>query len=534
MTHFMAYVVLLSAGISACALLVDHVLRSRLSATRWVWVSALAGVLIVAGIASFAPLPVMRDVTTTVGRVPEMDAAKALPGPVTTDGAVSRAVLRVTDGILPTLWLVSSVLLLAAILYGQRRLSIERAVSRKTKLNGREVLLTDNVGPAVAGVGRPAVLLPRWALALDVASQELLLAHEFEHVEQGDTRVLLTGAVAAALMPWNPVAWWIARRLRLAVEQDCDARVLRAYPDVRRYADLLLMAASQPRVSTRLLAAHFGEHRSDLDRRIQAMTDKRLRWRRALATAVVAVALVAVSCEAPRPAPLAPMAKDAATPQVVSPGDVLYEFQVEKPVTMASGSATPKYPEILKQAGVEGEVLASFVVNEEGIADPASLKVIRSTHELFATAVKQALPSMRFTAAEVGGRKVKQLVQQPFSFSLPGDESRIEKLREVPLAAGKVLAFSVDRSLAADSGPKIMYRADPWPEAAPVYFEILSSGGAVVSRYASSRMPSEVRVDDISSIEVLKPAVCPASVKNGCPLIRITLKPGRESAYRKR
>ena len=34
------------------------------------------------------------------------------------------------------------------------------------------------------------------------------------------------------------------------------------------------------------------------------------------------------------------------------------------------------------------------------------------------TAVKNALPSMRFYPAEVGGRKVKQLVQQPFTFSL--------------------------------------------------------------------------------------------------------------------
>jgi protein TonB len=32
--------------------------------------------------------------------------------------------------------------------------------------------------------------------------------------------------------------------------------------------------------------------------------------------------------------------------------------------------------------------------------------------------VKQALPAMRFVPAEVGGKKVKQLVQQPFSFAI--------------------------------------------------------------------------------------------------------------------
>ena len=48
----------------------------------------------------------------------------------------------------------------------------------------------------------------------------------------------------------------------------------------------------------------------------------------------------------------------------------------------------------------------------------ASFKVIRTTHELFATAVKNALPRMRFIPAEVGDKKVRQLVQQPFSFAI--------------------------------------------------------------------------------------------------------------------
>ena len=86
----------------------------------------------------------------------------------------------------------------------------------------------------------------------------------------------------------------------------------------------------------------------------------------------------------------------------------------------ADNSASPKYPDILREAGVEGEVLVSFVVDETGAADPASFKVIRSTHELFSTAVRKALPEMRFTPAEIGGKKVRQVVQAPFSFSLAG------------------------------------------------------------------------------------------------------------------
>jgi periplasmic protein TonB len=99
-------------------------------------------------------------------------------------------------------------------------------------------------------------------------------------------------------------------------------------------------------------------------------------------------------------------------------GQTYFEFQVEKPVVQAPGSAGPNYPDILRSAGVEGEVLAQFVVDTTGRADPGSFKVLKSSHDLFVNAVRNALPRMRFIPAEVGGRKVKQLVQQPFSFAI--------------------------------------------------------------------------------------------------------------------
>ena len=103
---------------------------------------------------------------------------------------------------------------------------------------------------------------------------------------------------------------------------------------------------------------------------------------------------------------------------VVREDNTYFEFQVEKPVMQAPNSPTPQYPDILRQAGVEGEALVSFVVDTTGRADVASFKIIRTTHELFATAVKNALPRMRFIPAEVGDKKVRQLVQQPFSFAI--------------------------------------------------------------------------------------------------------------------
>jgi len=101
------------------------------------------------------------------------------------------------------------------------------------------------------------------------------------------------------------------------------------------------------------------------------------------------------------------------------PADQTYfEFQVEKQVSGVPGTTNLRYPDMLRSANVEGEVLVQFVVDTIGRADLSSFKVLKSSHDLFTNSVKNALSQMRFYPAEIGGRKVKQLVQQPFNFTL--------------------------------------------------------------------------------------------------------------------
>jgi protein TonB len=78
----------------------------------------------------------------------------------------------------------------------------------------------------------------------------------------------------------------------------------------------------------------------------------------------------------------------------------------------------PAYPDALRRAGVEGEVLVTFVVDTLGLADLSTFAVIRSTHTLFTQAVRAAIGRQRFTPATIGTRTVRQLVQQPYSFAI--------------------------------------------------------------------------------------------------------------------
>ena len=102
-----------------------------------------------------------------------------------------------------------------------------------------------------------------------------------------------------------------------------------------------------------------------------------------------------------------------------SPGTTTFRAdQVEKQVSLVPGSEAPRYPEVLRNSGVEGRVIAEFVVDQRGRAEDASVRFVHSDNNLFEEAVRTALRRMRFIPAEVGGRKVKQLVQMPFVFTI--------------------------------------------------------------------------------------------------------------------
>lgn len=96
-----------------------------------------------------------------------------------------------------------------------------------------------------------------------------------------------------------------------------------------------------------------------------------------------------------------------------------FEFQVEKPAEMLQDSPKPRYPSVLESSGISGEVQAQFVVRNDGKADMETFKVLKSTNELFTQAVKNVLPRMHFSPAQIGGKPVNQLVQQSFQFAVP-------------------------------------------------------------------------------------------------------------------
>jgi TonB family protein len=283
-----------------------------------------------------------------------------------------------------------------------------------------------------------------------------VVAHEREHVRAGDPRLLAAALAAAVLTPWNPAAWWQLRRLRLAIEVDCDARVLRRRGDVRAYGSALLEVGRRASRSGFATAA-FAEPVSSLERRIRIMTAPAARrpLLRAAACGAVAAALAAAACEAPeptRPASREPsLAGAASTPGTANadasrgdPPGVLQLADVDGPPEIVNRAAVQRalqegYPPLLRDAGVEAIVTVSMVVGADGITRAPA--VVHTSHEAFREPALGAVARMRFRPATKGGRAVPVRVTLPVAF----------QLSDLPPRRGPAPAGSADDSALRDA-----------------------------------------------------------------------------------
>jgi TonB family protein len=401
---------LFSAFVGLAALSGDTLLASRRRPRRVGWFAALAVVLAwpLATLTSAS----LRARALVVAPMPPIRVVQFLP--VGTPGP-SHTWLPQLDQILLLAWMSASAVLLVRLAVSVRQTRTLMRSAAVMVVDGTEVLVSDLAGPAVVGLLRPQVILSREVTALDPDLRSLVLRHEEEHRRAGDSWGALVCALGPVALPWNAPLWWIVRRARLAVEIDCDDRVLRSGVSPRRYGKLLLFVA-QRHAHASLVPALVSTH-TQLERRIHAMLlDPSIRRRRHAVLGVAGLLMAGIAACSAHITDGGSPARAAATR--VEPTAAMFEFQVEKPALPLPGSAHPAYPADLRDARTEGTVLAQFVVDESGRTLPETFKVLRSSHVEFSEAVRVAIPTMRFTPAEMGGRAVRQLVQQPFTFSL--------------------------------------------------------------------------------------------------------------------
>jgi hypothetical protein len=357
-------------ALAACA--AERGLQPWKLPARWMWLAALLASLVLPAAARFAP-----------ASSPPPPAPRVV-GPAGAERARPVVPIALVDGLthasasweermerpLRIAWLTLSGLFAATLLVSAWQLRRSRRGWTPAMVAGTPVLVSDHLGPAVVGLLRPAIVLPRWALDADENTQRLMVAHEREHLQGGDGWLLGVALGCLALTPWNLPTWWIVRRLRHAIELDCDRRVLRRGVESRAYGDVLLKVTQGPAPGFAVAIPLLGEPVSYLERRIRAMTSRMPRHPRLLTSVAGLAACLVLSTAFLLPRPAAAFERAASA----SRGEARRSTTTSAPDTGILDTLTVEqvraalaqwHPELLRAS--DPKVMVYFVTNPAGV-----------------------------------------------------------------------------------------------------------------------------------------------------------------------
>jgi periplasmic protein TonB len=90
---------------------------------------------------------------------------------------------------------------------------------------------------------------------------------------------------------------------------------------------------------------------------------------------------------------------------------------IEQPAEILTGPL-PVFPDLLRQAGVQGKVVLEAVVDTTGRVLPQSISVVSATNPGFVAPARQALLATLFRPAMTGGKPVRLRVHIPYEFTI--------------------------------------------------------------------------------------------------------------------
>jgi len=238
-------------------------------------------------------------------------------------------------------------------------------------------------GPVTVGIRHGVLLVPRGLLDSVVEGDlDALFAHEFAHIKRRDFAKNLAYELLSLPMAYHPLLWLTRAQVAESREMACDAMAAEAVAGRDKYARSLLrlasMLANQAPVRTLHAIGIFDAN--IFERRVMNLTktytEIRGGRRFAIAAACVVVALgTCVSALALRmevagsPSALADHAESKATLKVSA-------------AVMAGNKISgvnPIYPAQARADKVQGAVVLSVIINEEG--EPTNIQVKQSVRD---------------------------------------------------------------------------------------------------------------------------------------------------------
>ncbi len=147
-----------------------------------------------------------------------------------------------------------------------------RVVSGEAGTRVRLRISEEVAQPLVAGLWRPTLLMPAaWSSQPPSRLTEAALAHEWSHLAQGDLGAWYLANWARAVFCFQPLAWWLVRRLRLDQDLVADGRAARLFASPEDYAECLVELARGSGSRSPQAALAFGSSGTSLRRRIEQL-----------------------------------------------------------------------------------------------------------------------------------------------------------------------------------------------------------------------------------------------------------------------
>jgi beta-lactamase regulating signal transducer with metallopeptidase domain len=319
-----ATLVALTAGLAAVAW--ERAASLCRFPSRWAWVAALTLSASIPLVHALAPVNVSERFLEVVVASSTTNFDNAASGDLSVQmPVIQNAVVQRFDRWLGVAWLCSSAIAALMFALGLHAVRREQRLGSRSVVAGHPVVITESFGPAVIGLTNPTILLPGWIRLMSARQSEMVIAHELQHVQARDQWLIAVAICALMVFPWNVALWWQLKRLRLAIELDCDQRVLRTRFVPVEYGQVLVDAASLGAHDAAVAPALI-ESTSSLEKRIRTMLRSRASYDKPLiallALASVAICATAATINPPAARPWTPRSiagTVAETPRVPSP-----------------------------------------------------------------------------------------------------------------------------------------------------------------------------------------------------------------------
>lgn len=332
--------------------------------------------------------------------------------------------------------------------------------------------------PVTFGFRPPTIILPLSFTELSEPSQQAVLCHELLHVRRYDWVFIMLEEIARALFWFHPAIWWLLSRIQLSREQTVDHEVVRLIGNRDPYLNSLLEFA-RSRGRPRMIPAPLFLKERHLVQRVALLIKEVSMSRSRLVVSVMGISILLMGTVYlaagwfPLTGAPVPAQEQSNDPEVKAPQREPIRVGGNVAESKLIRRVAPIYPESALRARVQGHVVLTATINEEGFVYEAT---VVQGHPILAQAALDAVKQWQYRPTLLNGMPVPVIATVTVIFRLKDIDNMPTQMDE-------------PRNLVDAGGPRTTVEVVAQPSEAP---------GPMPGQYANS----EVRAPQKPSLRV--------------------------------